>query len=85
MYNITQSRYLITHVHALLYWLTRHFDGWESNRHAMQAVDSQSYGLYALVFLEHTSVGGNLEILASIFSHHHFAKNERRVAPWFQQ
>lgn len=70
--------------HALLDWLTDHFEGYESNRHAMQAVDSQACGLYILMFLVHMSVGGSLDTFADIFSRHDFVKNDRRVAQWFQ-
>ena len=64
-------------------WLTDHFDVYEKNRHAMQAMDSQACGLYDLMFLVHMSVGGTLDTFADMFSHHDFVKNDRRVAQWF--
>ena len=70
--------------HDLLNWLTHHFQGFESNGHAIQAVDSQACGLYALMFLIHMSVGGTLDTFMNIFSRHDFVKNDRRVAQWFQ-
>ena len=70
--------------HDLLDWLTEPFEGLERNGHAMQAVDSQSCGLYALMFLVHLSVGGTLDTFMDIFSGHDFVKNDRRLALWFQ-
>ena len=58
--------------HELLDWLTHHFEGFESNGHAIQAVDSQACGLYALMFLIHMSVGGTLDTFMNIFSRHDF-------------
>ena len=69
--------------HDLLDWLTHHFEGFESNGHAIQAVDSQACGLYALMFLIHMSVGGTLDTFMNIFSRQDFVKNDRRVAQWF--
>ena len=63
--------------------LMYHFEGFESNGHAMQAVDSQACGLYALMFFIHMSVGGTLDTFMNIFSCHDFVKNDRRVAQWF--
>ena len=70
--------------HDLLDWLTHHFEGFESNGHAIQAVDSQACGLHALMFLIHMSVGGTLDTFMNIFNRHDFVKNDRRVAQWFQ-
>ena len=70
--------------HDLLDWLTHHFQGFESNGHAIQAVDSQACSLYAPMFLIHMSVGGTLDTFMNIFSRHDFVKNDRRVAQWFQ-
>ena len=69
--------------HDLLDWLTHHFQGFESNGHAIQAVDSQACGLYVLMSLIHMSVGGTLDTFMNIFSRHDFV-NDRRVAQWFQ-
>ena len=70
--------------HDLLDWLTHHFQGFESNGHAIQAVDSNACGLYAVMFLKHMSVGGTLDTFMNIFSRHDFVKNDRRVVQWFQ-
>ena len=62
--------------HDLLDWLTHHFQGFESNGHAIQAVDSQACSLYAPMFLIHMSVGGTLDTFMNIFSRHDFVKND---------
>ena len=71
--------------HDLLDWLTHHFQGFESNGHAIQAVDIQACGLYALMFLIHMSVGGTLDTFMNIFSRHDFVKKSpgRAMVPTF--
>lgn len=44
----TVIKQLSVHVNGVEGWLTTHFDGFESNRHAFQAIDSKSCGLYTL-------------------------------------
>ena len=69
--------------HDLLDWLTHHFEGFESNGHAIQAVDSQACGLYALMFLIHMRVGGTLDTFMNIFSFCKERSPGRAMVPTF--
>ena len=66
-------------------WLTTHYERFEMNQYAFQTIDSQACGLYALMFLVHCSVGGNLDTFSAIFSRHDYVKNDMRVAQWFER
>ena len=66
-------------------WLMNHYTDFEMNQYAFQTVDSLACGLYALMFLVHCSVGGNLDTFSDMFSRHDFVKNDRRVAQWFER
>ena len=63
----------------LFEWLSAQHECFQSNGHALQAVDSQAYGLYALMFLVHMSMGGTLDTITDTFSRHDYVKNDRRV------
>ena len=69
---------------TLFHWVMDQLDGFECNRHPLQAVDNQACGLYALMFLVHMSVGGTLESFTDTFSRHDYVKNDHRVAQWGQ-
>ena len=72
--------------HHLLDWLIHNFEGFESNGHAIQAVDGQACGLYALMFLIHMSIGGTLGTFMNIFSRHDFFEERwlgRAMVPTF--
>ena len=66
----------------LYHWVMDQFDRFQCNRHALQAVDSQACGLYALYFLVHMSVGGTLDTFLDLFSRYDFVKNDRCVVQW---
>lgn len=70
---------------VLFDWLLDHFECFQSNGTALQAMDSQACGLYAMMFLVHKSVGGDLDTFLDLFSDHDVVKNDRWVAQWFQQ
>lgn len=73
------------HVPQLKTWLRSHFKTIEQNTKSLQAVDAESCGIYALLFLVHKSQGGTMTSFASQFSGHDYVLNDRRVALWFEQ
>ena len=69
---------------TVFHWVIDQFDAFECNRYALQTVDSQACGLYALMFLVHMSMGGTLDTFTDTFSRHDYVKNNRLVAQWGQ-
>ena len=55
------------------------------NTRSLQAIDSDTCGAYALLFLVHCSLGGTLQTFQQFFSHYDFVKNDARTAHWFKR
>ena len=70
---------------ALDDWLKTHWSTVRFNRRSLQAIDSNTCGAYALLFLVHCSLGGTLQTFQQFFSRYDFVKNDARAAAWFKR
>ena len=70
---------------ALEDWLEKHWSTLRFNRRSLQAIDSNTCGAYALLFLVHCSLGGTLQTFQQYFSRYDFVKNDARAAAWFKR
>lgn len=83
-FGIPLSRY---QAFALESWLAKHWtkENITMNTHSFQAIDSQTCGAYALMFIMHCSLGGNLKSFQDIFSTKDFVTNDHRLGIWFRK
>ena len=66
-------------------WIEKHWGYVRINHKTLQAIDSQSCGLYALMYLVYRSLEGSMEGFQAIFSAYDMVKNDYRVARWFKR
>ena len=65
-------------------WIETHWTYIHSSAKTLQAVDSESCGMFALWFLIYRSMEGSMEGFLNTFSAHDYVKNGRRVGTLVQ-
>lgn len=66
-------------------WTRDHFWAVRESRKTLQAIDSQSCGMYALAFLIVRATGISMDGFLSMFTTHDYVKNDHRIAQWFKK
>ena len=66
-------------------WMQDHFWTTRESRKTLQAINSESCGMYALSFLITRAMGISMEGYLSMFTTHDYVKNDHRIASWFKK
>ena len=66
-------------------WTRDHFWTVRESRKTLQAINSQSCGMYTLAFLVTCAMGISMDGYLSMFTTYDYVKNDHRIAEWFKK